>query len=141
MNKDEWYQDRILWRANQSDLLNKSCMLFYEMPEDNRKFIVDSIKDDINPILVFWESSKKWTVLGTRAISSCHHETLNTVDLDEIRKKVVLQSPADSEKENIKTDANLLLLEETGKRVWAPQGAELFALMNILLMFPLREKK
>lgn len=141
MNKDEWYQDRILWRANQNNLLNKSCMLFSEMAEDNRKLIIDSIKGDINPVLVFWEGSEKWTALGTRAISSCHHGTLNTVDLDEIKKKVVVQSPADSEKANIKTDANFLLLEETGKRVWAPQGAELFALMNILLMFPLKERK
>ena len=141
MNKDEWYQDRILWRANQNNLLDKSCMLFSEMAEDNRKLIIDTIKDDINPVLVFWEGSEKWTILGTRAISSCHHGTLNTVDLDEIKKKIVVQSPADSEKANIKTDANLLLLEETGKRVWAPQGAELFALMNILLMFPLKEKK
>ena len=141
MNKDEWYQDRILWRANQNNLLDKSCMLFSEMAEDNRKLIIDTIKDDINPVLVFWEGSEKWTTLGTRAISSCHHGTLNTVDLDEIKKKIVVQSPADSEKANIKTDANLLLLEETGKRVWAPQGAELFALMNILLMFPLKEKK
>jgi hypothetical protein len=116
-------------------------MLFSEMAEDNRKLIIDSIKGDINPVLVFWEGSEKWTALGTRAISSCHHGTLNTVDLDEIKKKVVVQSPADSEKANIKTDANFLLLEETGKRVWAPQGAELFALMNILLMFPLKERK
>ncbi|VAW64337.1 hypothetical protein MNBD_GAMMA11-903 [hydrothermal vent metagenome] len=141
MNKDDWYQDRILWRANQNKLLEKGCKLFSGLLDEQRAEIVDLIKEDINPVLVFWENPKTWTVMGTRAICSCHHDLLNITYIDEIKKKVVVLKPSDVEEINIKTEANLILLEETGAVIWAPPGAELFALMNILLMFPLKEKR
>ena len=106
---------------------------------EQKQHIINTIGIDINPILVFWDSAKKWTVLGSKAICSYHGEELSIVNLDDIHKKISIWDANEPNVGSIKTEANMLLLEKVNKIIWVPAGAELFGLMNILLMFPLNK--
>lgn len=135
MEKDDWYRDRILWQAKKHSLLDESCREFSDLAEAKLRSISNIIPEDINPVLVFWRSQDRWTVLGTRAICSYHGGKLVQVELDEIAMQISLFRPTGAK--NPKLESSFLRLEKSGELIWAPPGPELFALWNILRMFPL----
>jgi hypothetical protein len=140
MEKDEWYRDRILWRAKQSDLFSKTCSKFSDLPIDRASIIEETITEPFSSVIVFWRSQDTWTVLGTRTVFSFHDGKLRFSMLDEIDKQISVVQPDGSSSEDIKTKSNFILLEKSGTHIWVPEGKELFGLMNILLMFPLKIK-
>lgn len=140
MDKDEWYRDRILWKADQHRLFDKKCYKYSDLPDDHVLVIKEAISSDINPVIVFWESRKKWTVLGTKAICSFYDDNLIFSELDRINKQLSILHPIDVEPSNVKLESTFIKLDAVGKLIWVPAGSELFALMNILKMFPLSEK-
>jgi hypothetical protein len=137
MDKDDWYRDRILWRAKKNKLFDKKCCEFSDLSDDQVLLINEAITRDITPVLVFWESRDRWIVLGTRAVCSFYDANLVCAELDEIGGQISVCHPAGTEPQSAKSEANFISVEKTGKLIWAPAGAELFALWNILLMFPL----
>jgi len=140
MERDDWYRDRILWKAEQHKLFDKQCCEFSDLPENNASFI-EEISGDIKPVIVFWGSQFKWTVLGAKKLCSFYDGDLVCSGLDEIDKKLSVVHPSDTLQSNIKLESNFIKLDALEKLIWAPAGSELFALMNILQMFPLAEKK
>lgn len=140
MNKDEWYRDRILWRANQHKLFDKRCIEFSDLQSDQASLISEVIPKNANPVLVFWEGRDRWTVLGTKDIFSFYDGNIISSSLDEINKQLSVFKPSGVEPEDIKARSDFISLDAVGKLVWVPAGSELFALMNILQMFPLAEK-
>lgn len=137
MNKDDWYKDRILWRANQHGLFDKSCVKYSELDNSCVAAIDEVVSGIEKPVLVFWDSEKKWTVLCALHIYSFFDGQLVSSGIDEIDKSVSVISTGGLS-EDIKKSADILSLDKLNKSVWAPAGSELFALMNILQMFPLR---
>jgi hypothetical protein len=140
MNKDEWYRDRILWKASQHKLFDKECRKFSELQSDQASLISKVIPENANPVLAFWDNRDRWTVLGTREIFSFYDGNLVSSSLDDINKQLSVFSTSSVNREDIKAKSNFIRLDEVGKLVWVPAGSELFALMNILKMFPLSEK-
>jgi len=140
MEKDDWYRDRILWRAEQNSLFSKTCCKFSDLPNNCALIIKEIIIEAFSPVIAFWESQDAWTVLGTRTIFSFHDGKLSSFMLDEIDKQVSVVQADGISSEDIKTKSNFILLEKSGILIWAPEGKELFGLMNILLMFPLKIK-
>jgi len=138
MTQDEWVMDRILFRAKKIRLFEKRCIRADEMSSEQKGIIFRAIPNEITPVILFWENANRWTVLGTRSISSCTNGTVVTCGLDEI-KKCLRPVSVGQEVENIdKFESEYISLEKVGISVWAPSGGELLALMNILLMFPVK---
>lgn len=138
MNKCDWYIDRILWRANQHKLFEKACSRFNDLDRDRLEAIKAVAPDLKDPVLVFWDNEKKWTVLCALGIFSFFNDILVSSDLDSIDKCVSVVSIG-RDAENIKKNSDFLRLDKINKLIWVPAGSELFALMSILRMFPLRE--
>ena len=139
MGKDELYRDRILWRAKQHKLFDKNCCQYSNLKNDQATFIANILPKNINPVIVFLENTEKWTVLGTRSICSYYDANLVCAGLDKIEKKISLSRPVGVGPEEARRQSNFLCLDKTGQLIWAPAGDELFALWNILRMFPLKD--
>ncbi len=130
MNKQEWYKNRILWKAEQHKLFEKNCKLFNELYPKQKKIIRAAIApNDEAIVLVFWDSEFRWTVITVSSVYSFYNNSLKFSLLDEIEQ-------------NISVTGEKMIIEfielNNKVKIWAPCGAELFALMNILRMFPLK---
>ena len=136
MNKQDWYEDRILWRAEQHKLFEKRCVRFPELPAEQRELIQSGLSLEGNPVLVFFRDDATWTLLTTAEIVTCHGGEVFRGQLDEIQKDVGLWSEAEPQPDD-KHTANYLALNNLGFKVWAPEGKELHALWSILKMFPI----
>ncbi|MCV6638298.1 hypothetical protein [Candidatus Albibeggiatoa sp. nov. NOAA] len=137
--KDEWYQNRILWQAQKHKLFEQNrCYHFSDLSEEQISFINKTVSKNINPLVVFWDSQEKWTVLGTRAICSFHGGNLVFAKLDKI-KELNIFHPPDATVREIKLESEFLSLDSHNKKlIWTPSGgACLFGLTGILRMFPL----
>jgi hypothetical protein len=95
--------------------------------------ILDEITDSEigKPILLFFGSTDRWTVLGTEGIASVHSDNLVEVCLDEIDSLTPVgldQIPKDQYE-------YLLVRDKQGNTysIWAPSGPEFFAFWSILL--------
>ena len=132
MNK-EFYRERILWRAEKHKLFSRRCVRYEDASEKQRAVIGSLLGADFGGVLLFWESEDRWTLLGDVSLASWHGARLKLCGLDEIQKQLSVPSLAGG---GIKQNAEYLLVERPNILVWAPPGNELFALMNILLMFP-----
>ncbi|WP_020558924.1 hypothetical protein [Thiofilum flexile] len=139
-DRDAWYRSRILWKASQHKLLDKKCYKFSDLPENEASLIQNMLPSSVNPVIVFWENQDKWTVLGTRIVASFYQGNLVLAELDKINKQISVVLPKNSDPKNIKREASFLRLDALDTLIWAPAGSELFALMNILQMFPLVKK-
>lgn len=138
MNKREWYRNRILWRAGQHQLLEKRCTEYTNLRADQRQVIESALPKDADPVLVFWSDVVKWTVLGTGSIYSLHDGQVAACDLDAINKQLRICRASDETSTETKANASFVEIEGSGTVIWVPPGEELFALMNILMMFPLK---
>ncbi|MFZ6654952.1 hypothetical protein [Undibacterium sp. TJN19] len=133
-NSDEFYKDRILWKASQHKL--KLEYFYSALDLDLINFLESKFALDGEPILVFWESQNRWTVVTTRKILSVDGASLNIIALDDINKKIkIVESTLN---QATKENAEFLLLGEESVKIWAPSGGTLFALFGILKMFPLK---
>jgi hypothetical protein len=137
MNKKNWYKDRILWKLNQFGLVsirkveceNSSSSKYYE------KYI-DS--DDEILLLFSDRTDKQWTILTTKKIISYHDDDIYEINLDDIQKLLDIEKVGISTNE-LKYHCNILLVGNEKLPIWTPDSKSLFALMNILRMFPLKK--
>ncbi|MBK5144772.1 hypothetical protein I2494_13800 [Budviciaceae bacterium BWR-B9] len=88
------------------------------------------------PVIVFWNGKELWTFISGLEIVSMHSGLVHRIHLDDINKKIKVPSLVKQGKES-KMTFNYLDLGDEGIRVWAPEGKEMFVLMNLLQMFPL----
>jgi len=138
MDKDAYYRDRILWRAEKHNLFDKQCSKFSDLSE-NEASTIYAVASAILPFIVFWESKDRWTALGTRGISSKYDNKLVSSEIDTINKNLGLYKPKNADTADIKFKSEFIELKDTGILIWAPAGPALFALISILRMFPLRK--
>ena len=134
---DSFVRERILWRAGQHRLLERRCILFSDASTEQSTAVSVALGENVDGVLLFWDSAERWTLLAETFVASWHHGALHRVGLDVIGRVSVPSLASDAESPD-KREADHLLLETSGQRIWAPSGPELFALMNLLMMFPLR---
>lgn len=80
MEKDDWYYDRIVWKARKNYLFKNDCIEFKQLDQKLKNYLHDIIGDDVIPVLVFWASEKAWTVLSTTSILSFYENSLHLVE-------------------------------------------------------------
>ena len=136
MNKQEWYEDRILWRAGKHNLFEKRCVLFPELPSNQQEAINSRVVCEGKPLFAFFKNENTWTLLTTDEIATSHDDGVFRGRLDDIQDEIGLWSESKPTNADKRT-ANFLELKQLGFKVWAPEGHELFALWNILKMFPI----
>ena len=143
MDKNEFYRNRIIWKANQHNVFNEAQLYHDDIPNDCKRIVNEVLPSDsnINPVLLFWGGPLKWTLLGEQEICSFYSGKIHCYDLDCIDKKITLYHSGKTPETNKKRDAEFIRLEKCEGLVWAPSGKLLFALMSILKMFPLRYQK
>ena len=134
MTKGEWYRDRILWRASKHNI--ESCFWenFSLSHEEQAKHLLSAIAPYGEPLLIFWKEDGLWTIVTERFLLGSISSRVVAIELDHIEKKIVPISVAG---ENINTSSDILTVGNEGLKFWAPTGNCLFALWNILKMFPL----
>ena len=137
MEKSEWYTNRILWKANQHRLLEKRCLSFDNLNASQLSTLAP-INHTGKRLLVFYESADLWTMLTSNEVISFFDGKLHTASLDDIGKNIQLVRPkvAMSDQDAKKT-ACFIHIKNIDDNIWVPEGEELFAMMNILRMFPL----
>lgn len=138
MSDEDFYKNRILWKANQSDLFSRGCTEFGKIEKNRHDHILSRTTLRGEPILVFWSSEILWTLLTSAEIVSEIDSSLNSIFLDDIKRIVKIEEIVSTQDQATKLESEFLRLGEFGCRIWAPRGAEIFSLMNILRMFPLR---
>ena len=139
MNANDWYKDRILWKANQHSLFEKRCSRYEDVPIE-QKNSMDSAQIIGCPVLAFTDAiSGNWTLLTTAEIISYQDKEIWSVMLSDVKKKVVIEKGGYASPDEVKRSSEFLLVGDRRIRIWVPAGPELFALMNILRMFPLTQ--
>lgn len=134
-----FYRERILWRAEKHRLFLQRCIPYGDA-SDEQKHEIDRVLGGVSDgVLLFWDSPAKWTLLADSYIASWHHDALHRCTLDDIGKAISVPSLTGAADASAKSTADYLRLERPDLLIWAPAGKELFALMNILLMFPLNK--
>ena len=137
MNKDDWYVNRILWRANKHKLFDNRCCKYSELSAHCAAVIEQRLPEMEKPVLVFWDSEQKWTLLCALQIYSFMDGQLIFANLDDINESMKVPQSSDSI-EDLKRNAGTLLLDKLNRSIWVPDEAELFALWSILQMFSLK---
>ncbi|AFY38630.1 hypothetical protein Lepto7376_2346 [[Leptolyngbya] sp. PCC 7376] len=128
---------QILRRARQHNLFTpqKNTYHFSDLSPELVKAISQSTTEENDPILVFLDTARHWTVLGSTFIYSTYENILVKARLSGIQGKVTMILP-ESIKErshnSFKQDLRFLFLDHEKVRIWAPPGSEYFGLVNIL---------
>ncbi|WP_239348947.1 hypothetical protein [Snodgrassella communis] len=138
MNKKKWNKERILWKANQFRSISQSLKR-----ESNSSFekLCEKYIDSDDEILLFFfkENGKEWTAVTTDKIISYHSNNIYQMKFDDIKKSIDIKKDGIPDNE-LKYCVNFLLIGKEKLPIWTPDSSTLFALMNILKMFPLKEK-
>jgi len=143
----EFIENRIRWRASQHDIPNKISTFFFEnlTPEEQSIYLSDISKKDIGKIiLIFKDSKKNWTGIGTKVILGYNGTEFQSVELNQIKdvdSKNRKEYKAESEnlkpkKFNKKNERELLIIDALGNETVfvTKKGHDLFSLWNIMLM-------
>lgn len=138
MNKKQWNKERILWKANQFRSISQ--MLKSESNSSFKKLCENYIDHDDEVLLFFYnEDRKNWTAITTEKVISYHGNNIYQMKLDNIKKLIDIKKN-DISDNDLKYFSNFLLIGDEKLPIWTPDSSTLFALMNILKIFPLRER-
>lgn len=139
MTKKEWYKDRLLWKANQFKSLSENRLKGEESDIFLDKLHKECMDSDDEILFLFSENNKKsWTVITTDKVISYHNNNIYHLKLDSIDKLIDIKKDGISD-DDLKYDSNFLFIGHEKLPIWTPNSKTLFALMNILRMFPLKE--
>ena len=161
IKNNEWYYNRIIWKANKCDLFNLNCTEFSILEKNKQKCIIEKIPKDIIPVIVFWDSCNRWTVLSIDFLISYYNNELIISSLDIVKADVaacvakkyieprvfstedmakLIANNGKSEKyippkdeDNVKLSAKWLYLKNTDEYIWLPGVKEVFCLWGIML--------
>lgn len=126
---------RILRKAQQHDLFNKHCFRWEDTPRNLRLKIKEQACYESDPILVFGNDDSKWTILSETELVTFYDGVVSRCELTEFCITHISQDQYQEPPSRNKLESEFLILEPQGFKVWVPNGKELFALWNILLIF------
>ncbi len=152
---EEFIENRIKWRATKHDLPNKNVLLFENLTDDKKaEYLTHFNENDCGKlILLFTDSKKYWTAIGTKQIIGFDGANYNSVELNSIkdvdsknRKKYFEKAEAGETKlKKIKkrNESKLLITDFKGKDTifLTKKGSDLFSLWNIMMMIEQLNKK
>ena len=136
MNKSEWYEDRIMWRAGKfslTDCLWKNFSMSNEMAASK---ILEAVEKFGPPLLIFRASEDVWTLLTNQFLVGKSERVMSAVSLDELGAISTVNDqnwPA----QELKQRAQYISVGAAKTRFWTPPGEKHFSLINILKVFPL----
>jgi hypothetical protein len=145
---EEFIENRIKWRALKHDLPNKNVHLFENLRNDKKEeyLIHFNEKNCGKIILLFTDSKKNWTAIGTKKIIGFDGTEFNSVELNSIkdvdsknRKEYFEKAEAEGTKlKKIKkqNERELLVTEFNGNETIfiTKKGSNFFSLWNIMIM-------
>ena len=126
-------KNRLLSRFREHRLPCQSYS-FSDLPVDVQQQILEAISPGAPPILAFYESGNRWTVVSDLEIVSFHGGRIYRGLLASIKPDFQLQWPAMCQS-HTKELAEFISLETGQIQIWVPPGAPLFALLNTILPF------
>jgi hypothetical protein len=87
---EEFLEDRIKWKASRYSLPNKSVFLFENLSDEVRKkyLIHFNENDSGKSVLLYTDSKKNWTILGTKMIIGFDGVKLNSIKLSSIKEVI-----------------------------------------------------
>ncbi|MDQ1816098.1 hypothetical protein RBA41_22635 [Massilia sp. CCM 9210] len=139
ISMNDFYTDRILWKARQHGFPGAACHLVADIDASWRAQVCAQAQCTGDPVLLFWSGSSLWTLLTNREIVSWNGKTISGILLDSIQKRIKLEPVEGTQAQSSKLYSQYLHLGPAGIRIWAPAGSQLLSLWNILGMFPLMQ--
>lgn len=136
MKKEDWYENRIRWRARKLKLEPYAWSNFLVSHELPARSILDVAGAHGTPIFIFWLNEDNWTLLTNRFLAGKCSGVLALVDLDSL-DEVSTENRDGLPPNEIKKLATIISAGQDRKNFWTPAGNAHFALRNILGMFPL----
>jgi len=145
---EEFIENRIKWRASKQDLPNKNVHLFENLMADKKaEYLTHFNENDCGKIiLLFTDSKKYWTAIGTKNIIGFDGTNYNSVKLNSIKdvdsksRKEYFEKAEQGENNLAKikkrNERELLVTEFNGNETifMTKKGSDLFSLWNIMLM-------
>jgi ribosomal protein L40E len=141
--RDQLVENRILYKATRKGLPGKRTHHFQNLAPITQAEIRDASGKAIvgYPVLVFYDSSSRWTLLTTREVIGWNERELHSVKLADMvsvgdKRK---QPPADATFQEVSqwkvSLEQLRIADRHGNEiiVWVPWGSEAYALWGILL--------
>ncbi len=135
----QFLENRIKWKASQYNLPNENVFLFENLNEENKmKYLTHFNEHDSGKIiLLFTDSKKNWTALGTKMMFGFDGLKLSSVKLNSI-KSVISKNLKDHHKTNIKKreehKLSVIDFNENETIFITKKGSDFFSLWNIILM-------
>ena len=84
---EEFIENRIKWRASKHDLPNKNVHLFENLTADKKaEYLTHFNENDCGKLILLFTNSKKiWTAIGTKQIIGFDGINYNSVELNSIK--------------------------------------------------------
>lgn len=138
--KKDFYKNKLLWKLDRNKLDSSENLIFERQRESIKKYLLQYTAKDTPPVIVFWNNKELWTFINGLEVVSMHSGMVHRIYLDEIKKRIKVP-PLVQQGDVSKMTFHFIDLGNEEVRVWAPEGKTIFALMNILQMFPLLDDK
>lgn len=136
MNKNDWYEDRILWRVGKLHLESYLWKDFEMMNSLAAKTVLKMMAEGEVPLVIFWRCSEKWTLLTNQYLRGRIDGVFASVLLDDV-SDVLTVNDKNTPPNEFKREAEYFSVGKDKIIFWTPKGAPHFSLRNILGMFPL----
>ncbi|NHZ37192.1 hypothetical protein [Massilia rubra] len=134
---NDFYTSRILWKARKNGMIGGNCHLVADIDADRRTQVCAQAQCVGDPVLLFWSDGSLWTLLTNREIISWNGKKASSIKLDCIKKQIKLEPVEGTHPQSTKLYSQYLHVGPAGVKIWAPAGASILSLWNILGMFPL----
>ena len=135
--KESWYKNRILWKADKNSLFDYSCKRFEDLDERSQDCIKNFMLKDETPIVVFFENCNKWTAMSTQSLCSYHDETFHRIEKSSFTQKItphIEKNDISLTHSRDKKDVKWLKMNETKEYIWFPSAEELWGFWSVIKM-------
>lgn len=143
-DRDELMERRILYKASKHNLPSRRTLKFQDLQPEIQSEIRKAAGEQIQgrPVLVFFDSRERWTLLTTREVIGLDAGRLRAMGIDDmVSVGSALRPPKGATSEEVDLWKSsweyLRVADRHGIEaiVWVPCGGEAFALWNILLPY------
>ena len=144
VDRDDLMERRILFKASRHNLPSRRTHRFHDLAPEIQNEIRETVGATMQgrPVLEFFDSRIRWTVLTTREVLGLDEGRLRAMSIDKL-VSVGSQShpPAGASSDDIglwkRSWEYLRIADRDGSEVvvWVPCGGEAYALWNILLPY------
>jgi len=127
------YSNRILDRAEKQGLFKYGCLKLVDLTEDQKTIFCKTVDHNIEPLLVFWDSVDRWTVMTVDRLFSWYENNLYSCVLEDIKNEIEgVVYEEGKYYEGTKLSINMLYLKRPKIYVWVPKGAALYGFWHVL---------